>query len=75
MNCQLIIRILIMNAELVRYGTKFTWKFPGVILSKEILQKVFSKLLTYYFEYRQTENRMCHQTQYHEMQNQCSQKE
>ena len=29
MNCQLIIRILTMNAELVRYGTKFTQNFPG----------------------------------------------
>ena len=64
-----------MNAELVRYGIKFTQKFPGVMFSKEILQKGFSKRLTYYFEYRQKENRMCHQTKDHELQNQCSQKD
>ena len=49
MNCQLILRILIIYAELFRYGTKFTQIFPGVIYSKEILQKVFSKLLSYFF--------------------------
>ena len=56
MNCQLIIRILIMNAELFRYGTEFTQKCPGVIFSKEILQKVFSKLLTYYLDKQKTMN-------------------
>ena len=64
-----------MNANLIRYGTIFLRKFQGVIFSKEILQKVFSKLLTYYFEYRQTENRMCQQQKTMNCRLQCPQKE
>ena len=35
----------------------------------------FLQTLNLLFEYRQTENRMCHKTKYYEIQNHCSKKD